>query len=127
MSLINCASQKQKTNFDEIIYESITRGRSEKITIKEHTVYYKTHLKSSTYKLTKNQQELLDKEISNLNLKGLSTLKAPTNKRLFDGAMHTNIFIKKDSKQYVSSTFDDTNPPAELIALCTFIKNLIRD
>ena len=36
------------------------------LSIKEHIVYYKTHLKSSTFKLTKNQQELLDKEISNL-------------------------------------------------------------
>lgn len=127
MSFLNCASTKQKTDFTEITYEAMTRGRSEKITIKENVVYYKTHLKSSTIKLTEKQQEQLKKELLKVNLSEISNLKSPTNKRLFDGAMHTTVSVKKDTKEYISNTFDDTDPPSELNELCTLIKDFVKD
>ncbi len=123
----SCVSQKQQINIEEIIYNATTRGRTEKITIKKNSLHYKTHLESKTLTLSKQQLKEIDKEVSKINLGGISSLKAPTNKRLFDGAMHTSLVIKKGNKQYTSITFDDTSPPAELKKLCLLLISLVQN
>ena len=124
--LMNCASQKT-TDTNEIIYNAITRGRLENITIKGSSLQYKTNQKSIFINLTKEQQEKVNIEISKINLNEINNLKAPTDKRFYDGAMHTSILIKSNSTEYTSSTFDDTNPPIELKALCQLLLNLAQN
>lgn len=124
--LMNCASQKT-TNIKEIIYNAITRGRAENITLKGSSLQYKTNQKSIFINLTKEQQEKVNIEISKINLNEINNLKAPTDKRFYDGAMHTSILIKSNSKEYTSTTFDDTNPPIELKALCQLLINLAQN
>jgi methyltransferase-like protein len=123
--LMNCASQRT-SNFKEIIYDATTRGRSKKITITDGFVQYKTHQESSSFKLTKYQQEKITEAISKIDLTKINRLKSPTNKRLFDGAMHTFIAIKSNSKEYTSNSFDDTNPPTELKNLCDLLLSFIQ-
>lgn len=122
---MNCASQRTP-NIKEIIYDATTRGRSKKITVANSFVQYKTHQESSSFQLNKNQQKKITEEISKIDLTKINSLKSPTNKRLFDGAMHTLIIIKSNSKEYTSSSFDDTNPPIELKNLCDLLLSFIQ-
>jgi hypothetical protein len=124
--LMNCASQKT-SDIKEIIYNAITRGRSENITLRGSTLQYKTTKESIFINLTKEQLAKVNTEVSKINLNEINTLKAPTNKRFYDGAMHTSILIKSNSMEYTSATFDDTNPPAELKALCDLLLNLAKN
>tara|TARA_B110000116_G_C16551025_1_gene453130 strand:- start:135 stop:509 length:375 start_codon:yes stop_codon:yes gene_type:complete len=123
---MNCASQKT-SDIKEIIYNAITRGRSENITLKGSALQYKTTQKSIFINLTKKQLAKVNTEVSKINLNEINTLKAPTDKRFYDGAMHTSILIKSNSMEYTSATFDDTNPPAELKALCQLLLNLAKN
>jgi hypothetical protein len=49
-----------------------------------------------------------------LDLDLLSQLKAPTEKRLFDGAAIANLKITKQGKTFESQSFDHGYPPAEI-------------
>jgi hypothetical protein len=109
------------------MYNAITRGRSENITLRGSTLQYKTTKESIFINLTKEQLAKVNTEVSKINLNEINTLKAPTNKRFYDGAMHTSILIKSNSMEYTSATFDDTNPPAELKALCDLLLNLAKN
>ena len=124
--LMNCASQKT-LDIKEIVYNAITRGRLESITLKGRSLQYKTNQESNFINLTKEQQEKVNVEISKIKLNKINSLKAPTDKRFYDGAMHTSILIKANSKEYTSATFDDTNPPIELKALCQLLLNLSKN
>jgi len=64
--------------------------------------------------LTHAQSEELKGMIKNLPLDKLASLKAPTEKRQYDGAAHADIRVVVDGKEYNSAGFDHGFPPAEI-------------
>lgn len=126
LTFINCSSSKKAVLSSKIIYDAHTRGRFEKITLTSDNLTYKTRQKSETTSLSEEQKNSLNKEISKIDLNKIDQLTAPTNERFHDGAMHTFISIKQGEKLYTSITFDDTNPPAELLPICNLIKSFIK-
>ncbi|MCH3884235.1 hypothetical protein [Tenacibaculum aquimarinum] len=126
LTFINCSSSKKAVISSEVIYDAHTRGRFEKITLTSDNLTYKTRQNSEIITISEEQKNSLNKEISKIELNKIDKLTAPTNKRLHDGAMHTFISIKQGEELYTSITFDDTNPPAELLPLCNLIKSFIK-
>ncbi len=128
LSIINCSSQKKivKSVIKEIVYKAHTRGSSETIIVNDYTVHFKTNNSSKTNTITKKEREVLDEIISSIALENIKNLKAPTNKRLYDGALHASIEITVDNKHYKSSSFDDDSPPNELKKLMNTLKELIK-
>ncbi len=129
LSSISCVSQKQTQEQDsikEIVFNAQTRGSLENITVSDYTVFYKTHGESKTFAITATQRKELDILIGKLNLENLSTLKAPSNKRAFDGAMHATLAIKTGSTNYVSSHFDDDDPPVEIKSIVKALRSYIK-
>lgn len=63
---------------------------------------------------TKKQWSLLLEMARNIDLETVSNLKAPSEKRLYDGAAIGNLTITFNGKRYKSSSFDHGNPPDEL-------------
>lgn len=59
----------------------------------------------------------LSNAVKNINLKAISTLKAPSERRITDGALHAEFNIKAEGKKFRSITFDAGNPPKELKTL----------
>jgi len=112
--MMNCAAQNKTKEFDKIAYEAQTRGSLVQLTIEGNTLSYKTHQKEGTKEITKGQLEELKAIINELNLEEISDLKAPSEKRITDGALHAEITIKIGDKEYKSITFDAGNPPTEL-------------
>ncbi|CAM1342789.1 hypothetical protein [Tenacibaculum amylolyticum] len=126
--IFSCASQAQTqtTNVDEVTFNAITRGSSENIIVVDQTVFYKTHNSSNTYTISKEQRNKLDKYISNINLSAIAALKAPTNKRLYDGALHATLSVKTNKNTYTSSQFDDDTPPTELKPIVALLRSFVK-
>jgi len=108
----SCIAQEEV--FKELVFNAQNRGHSETITVVNYTIFYKTQQSSKTYFINKEKRKELEELISKIDLEKISSLKAPSSKRLFDGAMTATISIKKGEKTYISSSFDDDNPPKEL-------------
>jgi hypothetical protein len=72
--------------------------------------------------LTNAQSDELKGLIKNLPLDKLASLKAPTEKRQYDGAPHADMRVVVDGKEYNSAGFDHGFPPAEIEKL---VKKLV--
>jgi hypothetical protein len=122
--MMNCAAQNKTKEFDKIAYEAQTRGNLVQLTIEGNKLSYKTYQKEGTKEITKRQLEELKAIINELNLEEISDLKAPSEKRITDGALHAEFTIKIADKEYKSITFDAGNPPKELKKLEDFLYRL---
>ena len=122
--MINCAAQNTSKGFDKIAYEAQTRGSLVQIIVEGNKLSYKTYQEEETKEISKEQLEELKKIVGELNLKGISDLKAPSEKRITDGALHAEFVIKVGDAEYKSSTFDAGNPPKELKKLEDFLYSL---
>lgn len=123
----SCVAQKAVTiDLGEVTYSAKSRGGSKNITVVNGSVYFKTHTKTKTFFITQLQKESLKETISKLKLEEIGTLKVPSNRRAFDGAMHTRISIQLNNKTYISSDFDHDNPPKMLQPLVDLLESFIQ-
>lgn len=104
--------------FDAVIvnYEASTRGfyKSIKIEDKKLFVINERDGDSTEVSLSKKEWNELVEAFKEINLEGMATLKAPTEKRLYDGAPHANISITVKGKTYTTEGFDHGYPPIEI-------------
>lgn len=126
----SCAAQKKDTNImiiNEITLKSITRGNFENIFIKNNHLSHNSPSKNKNFTLTKKDKQAIKKLISKINLETIATLKAPTEKRLYDGAMHTTISITVNGKNYTSNSFDHDAPPKQLKDLTNLLRSYLQE
>lgn len=122
--MMNCVAQNQTKEFDKIVYEAQTRGSLVQLTVEGNKLSYKTYEKEGAKEVTKEQLEELKTIVNELNLEEIRDLKAPSEKRITDGALQAEIVIKMTDNEYKSSTFDAGNPPKELKKLEDFLYSL---
>lgn len=106
----------------KISYQAISRGFFKQLTFEDTKMTYSEDrdLKTvDTFNISRTEWKQILELTSKLNLERLEYLISPTSDRLFDGAAHTTITVNLDNKLYVSSSFDEGHPPAELEALVT--------
>ncbi len=125
----SCGTQKQASmesvdyNFR---YESFTRGSRQIIEINSE----KTHIESTAKRIdtvistSKKDWKTLVTEANKIDLSALKTLKAPSEKRMFDGAATATLLVTKANKTYSSASFDHGNPPKEIADLINTITAL---
>ena len=103
-----------------IIYEANTKGYYGKVIVKNHTVSVTRERggELKTSKISDADWNYLVDEFRKVDLNTISNLKAPSEKRFYDGAAAANVTITFKGSTYVSSSFDHGNPPEE-------IKNLV--
>ncbi|WP_299618074.1 hypothetical protein [uncultured Tenacibaculum sp.] len=115
---MSCTSQKesvQRTNsIKEILFSAHTRGTSKSISVVELQAIFKNNGNTSIFTITDKEKKQLLELIKKLNLKSISQIEAPSNKRHSDGTLHASLTIKTNKESFTSSDFDDGNPPAEL-------------
>lgn len=121
----NGIAQNNKKMFDKIEYNAQTRGSQFSIKVNDNKVVYKGSYGAKEVTLTKEQQIRLNELIKGLDLNLISSLKAPSEKRLHDGALHGEFEIKVGDKNYKSSGFDAGNAPKELKPLEDYLNTLI--
>ena len=122
---VSCVAQKTSQEIEEVVFNAHTRGSSENITVVNYNVFHKTQKDSKTHFINKDKRETLESIINKIDVSKIADLKAPSNKRMFDGALHASVSIKIGDKTYVSSSFDDNNPPAELKPLVDLLRRFI--
>lgn len=97
-------------------YSTISRGVYKLISInkKQVSVVNKRDVLPiiKTYSL-QEWGKLID-AIKTVDVENISNLKAPSDRRLFDGALIAKLVIYYDDKKYESSSFDHGNPPKEI-------------
>ena len=120
-SAVTKKSEIVKDNYDSgIIYKASSRGFFEYIQISKSKILISsdTNLKETTnYKCQEKDWEELKRLLKEVNIKTFQKLNAPTDKRLFDGAAHATLAIKKGDVVYNSSSFDHGSPPKEIETL----------
>ncbi len=104
--------------FDTAIvnYEASSRGFYKKIKIEDKKLYVTNERDGEPTEVSlskKEWNELVD-AFKEINLEGMASLKAPTDKRLYDGAAHANISITLKGKTYTTEGFDHGYPPIEI-------------
>jgi hypothetical protein len=124
-----CSGQKKATDSTiKIEYKAYSRGFYQVVTIENQMVFItKTRdEKPVAFKIPIADWKSLNMAIQELDLELLSQLKAPTEKRLFDGAAIANLKITKQGKTYESQSFDHGYPPAETEKIVNKILSFVK-
>ena len=111
-----CAGQKKAVNSSiKVEYKAYSRGFYQTISVENQMVFISKSReeKPMVAKLSTADWNSVILVVNELNLKMFSQMKAPTEKRLFDGAAIANLKITKQGKTYESQSFDHGYPPAE--------------
>ncbi|GGI56137.1 hypothetical protein [Winogradskyella haliclonae] len=114
-------SDKQKTigqNYDvAVIYEARSRGFAKYAYISKAKVMLsedRSLQKMDNYVCDTKDWEDIEQLLDAIERKTFQNLKAPTDKRLYDGAAHTTLSIKQGDVVYMTPTFDEGFPPKEI-------------
>lgn len=117
-----CDSQQEKDLAAAVVeYSANTRGFYYKITIQDKQVLVSRDRnglqKPEAKAIPEAEWKALVAEFSKVDLDKLPTLKAPTEKRFYDGAAIANLKVTYKEKEYATTDFDDGFPPAEIATL----------
>lgn len=103
-----------------ITYQVTSRELFEYVQISESEVIISEdrNLKNmNSYTCKTEDWQSLKKMMKSIDVEKLDNLKAPTDKRLFDGAAHATLTVIKGDVAMITPTFDHGEPPAEIEAL----------
>ena len=112
----------------KIEYNAIGRSGSEYILLENNALKYVQNREDTISKSLKSRNyKRIYHFLKGINLDSLETLVAPSKKHEFDGALATTLTISDPSKRkYITSTFDDGNPPIEIKGLVNYIKDIAK-
>lgn len=103
-----------------ITYQALSRGTFEYIQISKSEVTISTdrNLKNmDVYPCKLEDWEALENLLIVIDVEHLNELKAPTDKRLHDGAAHATLSVIKGDVELITPTFDHGYPPEEIKAI----------
>jgi hypothetical protein len=105
----------------KIEYEALSRGYYNKVTFEDSKITIISDRnnkdKGEVIMLSKKDVSDIMLLVKGIKLETMSTLKAPTDARTYDGAAHGNITITTNGKVYVGPGFDAGTPPKELVKI----------
>ena len=121
-----CMNQpKQDFSKSTLTYTAETRGYYMQITIEDKelriTKNRETRLPSAQITLSKEQQKKVLSYLKAIDVPNLAQLKAPTEKRFYDGAAIGNLSVSHNGETYGTAGFDHGNPPVEIEQLVTLM------
>ena len=100
----------------------MTRGTQKRILLTKNETRVQINDKEWKQKASVKGWQSLENLMSQLDVKNLHKLTVPSQKHASDAAFHTSLLIKTQSHEYASPTFDNTNPPNNLLPLLKAIK-----
>lgn len=114
-----------------IVYEANTRGFYQKITIQNQQVFISTDREGKAVpvsnKISDADWRAITGFLTETDLETLPHLKAPSEKRFYDGAAIAHLEIRYKDKEYHTPNFDYGFPPESLKKLVTQIVSLTAD
>lgn len=125
-----CSSQKKADmTTTEIEYSAVSRGLYKTIVVKNQTVSI-TNTRGGEAVETKIDATKWNKivsEFGKVNLDSIPNLKAPTEKRFYDGAAIGNLKITQNQKTYETKGFDNGFPPKEIEKLVNLLTDFTKE
>lgn len=124
---------EQKADIESAIveYTANTRGFYQKIVIQNQTVSVYRDRKETALPVTEKISAADWKELvtmfQEIDLEGLQSLKAPSEKRYYDGAAIGNLKVDYKEKTYQTDGFDHGTPPLEIARFVTKITSLVKE
>ncbi len=121
--MMKSCDEESKQQMDEVFiqYTATTRGFHRVVTVENQSakIYKERHDKEipQTIKLSETQKKAIADAFRKIDLENMPNLKAPSEKRFFDGAAIATLKIIYEGKEYNSQPFDHLNPPAEIAGL----------
>ncbi|MBP6372809.1 MAG: hypothetical protein KA325_00190 [Flavobacterium sp.] len=121
-----CVNQpKQDFSKSTVTYTAETRGYFMQITIEDKELRIskdrETRLPSARIPLTAADQKKVLAMVKAIDVPNLSQLKAPTEKRFYDGAAIGNLSVTHNGETFGTAGFDHGNPPVEIEQLVAFM------
>jgi hypothetical protein len=121
-----CVNQpKQDFSKSTLTYTAETRGYFMQITIEDKELRIskdrETRLPSVRIPLTAADQKKVLAMVKAIDVPNLSQLKAPTEKRFYDGAAIGNLSVTHNGETFGTAGFDHGNPPVEIEQLVAFM------
>ena len=127
----SCSSQtKNDLKTADLEYTANTRGFYQKITIQNQRISISKDRSGNDKPVVtaiseKDWNELVD-YFETMVLDSLPTLKAPTEKRFYDGAAIANLKVVYENKTYETEPFDHGNPPVAIKKLVDKINSFAK-
>jgi hypothetical protein len=127
-----CDSAKAQDIETAIIeYTANTRGFYQKITVKNQMLTVSKDRDGNDKPVPKKLSDAEWKELvtcfKTLELDSLSKLKAPSEKRFYDGAAIANLKITFKDKAYETTSFDHGFPPKEIKKFVNTVTSLVKE
>jgi hypothetical protein len=124
-----CSSQK-KTDMTgtQIEYTAISRGLYKRIVVKDQKVAVTNgrDTEAIVSEIDNTKWNKIVTEFEKINLDSLSALKAPTEKRFYDGAAIGNLKIIQNPKTYETKGFDNGFPPKKIEKLVNLLTDFAK-
>ncbi|MCP2026556.1 hypothetical protein L1276_001700 [Flavobacterium sp. HSC-32F16] len=125
-----CSSQKKADlTSTQIEYSAMSRGYFKKIVVQNQTVSVTNGRDQQPVesKIDDAKWNKIAVEFSKINLDSLSALKAPSEKRFYDGAAIGNLKITQNQKTYETAGFDNGFPPKEIEKLVNLLVDFAKE
>lgn len=125
-----CTGQNGDIEQATVVYEAMSRGFFKSVVIENKKVYIINQREGERHEvsLSDNEWKELVASFIEIKLDEMELMKAPTDKRTYDGALHANITITVKGETYTTPGFDHQYPPKgiekfinQLVAL-TFVE-----
>jgi hypothetical protein len=125
-----CSSQKlADMTTTQMEYSAVSRGVYKKIVVQNKTVSVTNGRDTQPIekKITDAKWKQIVTEFSKIKLESIPTLKAPTEKRFYDGAAIGNLKITQNQKTYETTGFDNGFPPKEIEKLVNLLVDFAKE
>ena len=123
----NDCTNQDKDSVTSLNYETFTRGSSTMYNVTPEMIEIKsTGLNKSESSLQISEEEwkgLLEK-LQKIDASKINQLKAPTDSRASDAALHAILSVRKNDTIYKTNSFDHGQPPTEIKPLVEAILTL---
>lgn len=104
----------------EVKYQALSRNSFDFILISKSNILIskdKNLQDVEKYPISAEDWEAINKLIEAVDTETIKNLEPPSKKHQFDGAPHTTLAIIQGDVEYMTPTFDQGNPPEEILAL----------
>ncbi|WP_163398529.1 hypothetical protein [Flavobacterium fluviatile] len=128
--ITGCSSQKKADMESTVIeYSAMSRGYYKKIVVQNQmvSVTNKRDAQALENKIDKANWDKIITEFKKINLETIPTLRAPTEKRFYDGAAIGNLKITQNQKTYQTPGFDNGFPPKEIEKLVNLLTDFAKE
>lgn len=126
----SCSSQK-KTDMKstQIEYSALSRGLYKKILVQNKSVSVTNGRDTEAVesKIDAAKWNKIVTEFEKINLDNIPKLKAPTEKRFYDGAAIANLKVTINGKTYETKGFDNGFPPKEIEKLVNLLVDFTKE